>query len=80
MEFFKDFPNREEGQTSVEYILLVAAMAVVIFSILGGLRTRILPSANPCPPEDTTLGCQLSRIVQSLGTTDPSFRYFRIRK
>ncbi|MCF8060248.1 MAG: hypothetical protein K9K67_13185 [Bacteriovoracaceae bacterium] len=80
MEFFKGFPQREEGQTSVEYILLVGAMAAVIFSILSNLRGRILPGSNPCPPEDRSMGCGLSRIVESLGTTDPNFRYFRIRK
>lgn len=68
------------GQTSVEYILLVAAMSAIIFSILSGLRDRIIPRITPCPETDVSLGCQLSRIVSSMGTADPNFRYFRIRK
>ena len=72
--------KNQKGQTSVEYILLVGAMAAVIFSILSGLRTRILPAQNPCPDTDNSLGCSLSRIVGNMGSTDPTFRYFRLRK
>ena len=72
--------KNERGQTSVEYILLVGAMAAVIFSILSGLRARILPAQTPCPETDQSLGCSLSRIVESMGSTDPTFRYFRLRK
>lgn len=78
--FLKIFIRGERGQTSVEYILLVAAMAAILFSILSGLRDRIVPRVTPCPDDDLSLGCQLSRIVSAMGTTDPSFRYFRIRK
>lgn len=70
----------QRGQTSVEYILLVGAMAAIIFSLLSGLRDRIVPRVNPCPEDDQTLGCQISRVVSSMGTTDPTFRYFRVRK
>lgn len=70
----------EKGQTSVEYILLLAAMSVIIFSLLTGIRDRILPRVRPCPENDPTLGCKLARIVDSMGSTDPSFRFFRLRK
>lgn len=70
----------EKGQTSVEYILLLAAMSVIIFSLLTGIRDRILPRVRPCPENDPTLGCKLARIVDSMGSTDPTFRYFRLRK
>lgn len=79
-KLLRKLSKNEKGQTSVEYILLVAAMAAVIFSIFSGLKDRILPGATPCPDADKSLGCQLSRVVNSMGSTDPTFRYFRLRK
>lgn len=72
--------TNESGQTSVEYILLVATMAFVIFTVLGNVRDRILSSQNPCPPEDRSLGCSITRVLSGFGTTDPNFRYFNLRR
>ncbi|MEC7275269.1 MAG: hypothetical protein VXV96_03030 [Bdellovibrionota bacterium] len=78
--FIKRIRKSESAQTSVEYILLVGVMAFVIFTVLGNVRDRILADQNPCPPEDTSLGCSLSRVIDGFGTTDPNFRYFTLRK
>jgi pilus assembly protein Flp/PilA len=42
IEFLKD----ESGQTSTEYILLVAVVAFIIFKFKGILQTRLIGLAN----------------------------------
>lgn len=73
------------GQTSVEYILLLAAMITIITSLLSGVRDRLISRQTPCPAADKSIGCTISRAISSFGASAgvdperPSFRFFSLR-
>lgn len=80
--FFKNLFSplkSESGQTAVEYILMVAVVAILIFTMMNKIRDRLLARNLPCPPEDRSLGCSLSRASSTLGTYS-NFRYFTLRR
>ncbi len=62
----------EEGQTAVEYIMLVAVLSVLAMSILGRFKNWILA---PCEINSSSITCMFENI---LGNTD--FIYFTLRK
>jgi len=70
----------ESGQTSVEYILLLAVAIAIIMTIMGNVRDRLIARETPCPETDRSLGCTITRGVSSFGATSPSFRFFRLRR
>lgn len=70
----------EAGQTSVEYILMIAVVAILIFSMMNKIRDNLLARTIPCPPEDRSLGCSISRSASTIGATDTTFRYFTLRR
>ncbi len=41
IKFFKNYAKDEEGQTAVEYVLLLAVAAMVIFKIKGSVETEL---------------------------------------
>ena len=61
------------GQTSVEYILLVAVVVIVLFSVFSIVKERVLAGAENCVPGQKSLVCQFHRIF-----SDSEFRYFRL--
>ncbi len=71
---------KDHGQTSVEYILLLVVVIFMIINIMSTVRDRLLGQQNPCPPNDTSIGCNINRAVSSFGTTDESYRFFRLRR
>lgn len=75
----KDQTN-QGGQTSIEYILLLVVVMFMIISIMKTIKQRLIAEQNPCPISDKSLGCTISRSVSTFGTSDPSFRYFQIRR
>ncbi len=70
----------EQGQAAVEYLLLIAAMAAVIFSLMNYLKTEILGNQANCAAGERSLGCSLQRISDTLGASDPNFRFFRLKR
>lgn len=76
----KSILNNEDGQTAVEYILMIAVVSILIFSAMNRIRDRLIAQVNPCPEEDRSLGCSISRSVNTIGATDPSFRRFSLRR
>jgi Flp pilus assembly pilin Flp len=79
LKSLKDYKDHK-GQTSVEYILMLAVVMVLIINILGSVRDRLMSSQTPCPPNDDSLGCTISRSVASFGTSGDNFRFFRLRR
>ncbi len=71
---------RDRGQTSVEYILMIAVVAYMIITIMGNIRDQLIAEQTPCPANDTSIGCTISRAVSSFGSPDASFRFFQIRR
>ncbi len=72
--------RNQKGQTAIEYVLLIAAMAAIIFSLMGYLKGQILAEEGSCAAGDNSLGCSLQRISSSLGTSDPTFRFFILKR
>ena len=69
------------GQAAIEYVMLIAAMAAIIFSMLNYLKTEILGRQGvDCTPGDRSLKCSLQKIVDGLGTNDPNFRFFVLKR
>ena len=63
----------EKGQTAVEYILLLAVIAIVVFSVFSIIKERVLAGAENCTPGQRSLICQFHRIFSA-----SEFRYFRL--
>lgn len=70
--------ERESGQTSVEYILMLAVLVVIITSIMGSIQERLI-GETPCADTDNSLGCTITRSISSFGATGEGFRYFQLR-
>lgn len=74
------------GQTSVEYILLLAAMIVIITSILSGVRDRLISNQDACVATNTSIGCAITRGASTFGALPsddpaaPTFRFFQVRR
>ena len=66
-----------KGQTAIEYILLVAAMSAIIFSIMGYIRDSMV--SEDCGANPDSLGCKIQGIYGSIGTSN-NFRYFTVRR
>ncbi len=76
--------NNDHGQTSVEYILLLAAMITIITSILSSVRNRLIANQDTCLDTNQSIGCVITRSISSFGSNsadpdNPSFRFFTIR-
>jgi Flp pilus assembly pilin Flp len=69
----------EKGQTSIEYVLMLVVVMTMIISVMGRVRERLIGTEFPCPADDKTLGCVVSRSVSSFGST-PDFRFFRLKR
>ena len=75
----KKMRNSCGGQVVVEYILLIAVMGSLIFSLLGFLKGELLlPADKICTEGDKSFACSLQRISQGFGTSDPHFRFFNL--
>jgi hypothetical protein len=69
----------DKGQTGIEYILLLVVMMTIIISLMSRVRERLIGSVFPCPNDDQSLGCVITRSVSTFGS-GPRFRFFRLRK
>ena len=59
---------KADGQAAIEYVMLIAAMAAVIFSMLNYLKTEILGQQGvDCAPNERSLKCSLQKIVDGTG-------------
>lgn len=67
----------DKGQSAIEYVLLVAAMAAILFSIMGYVKNKMV--ATDCAVNGDSLGCRIQGIYSTIGTNN-NFRYFTIRR
>ena len=63
----------KKGQTAVEYILLIAVMALVIFSVFSIIKEKVLAGAENCTPGQRSLICQFHKVFSK-----NDFRYWRL--
>ena len=71
--------SNHKGQAGIEYILMMVCMMTIIISLMGKIRERLLGSEFPCPNDDVSLGCVITRSVSSFGS-DGTYRRFNLRK
>lgn len=67
--------NNEKGQTSVEYVLMIAVVVTLLMSIMGIVRTAILGDAKNCSPQSTAIICTFERAFNM-----DDLRFFTIRR
>jgi len=72
--------GKQSGQTSIEYILLLAVVVFMITTIMKNVKNRFIAEQTPCPISDKSLGCMIARGISSFGTSDANFRYFQVRR
>ena len=66
----------QQGQTAVEYILLLLVIATVAVNVGKVLKERIVGNAGDCTGGNKALICQ----VQALMDVQGDFKYFKITK
>ncbi|WP_372655604.1 hypothetical protein [Halobacteriovorax sp.] len=64
-----------KGQTSVEYVMLIAVMVTIMGSVLQIVKSSILGDAQNCAPNSTAIVCSFQR---SFNVED--LRYFTIKR
>ena len=64
-----------KGQTSVEYVMLIAVMVTIMGSVLQTVKSSILGDARQCSPTSTAIVCSFER---SFNVED--LRYFTIKR
>ncbi|ATH07998.1 hypothetical protein BIY24_08545 [Halobacteriovorax marinus] len=69
------FLKGQRGQTSVEYVMLIAVMVTIMGSVLQTVKSSILGDARNCAPNSTAIVCSFQR---SFNIED--LRYFTIRR
>lgn len=74
-------PKGQDGQTVVEYLLLLVVMATIISSLLMTIKNKYLGDATKCdnPAFSKTLLCKISNIIQPRAT-EKKFQYFPFKK
>ena len=71
----------QNGQTIVEYLLMLLVMVTIITSILGYVKTKYLGDATKCdkPAFSKTLLCKINAIIQPHGE-GKKFQYYPFKK
>ncbi|RLA62591.1 MAG: hypothetical protein DRQ88_08170 [Epsilonproteobacteria bacterium] len=71
----KKLLKSEDGQTAVEYILLIAVMSTIAFSIMKIAKERLLADADNCSPESKSMVCLFKNLYDKR-----DFVYFTIMR
>tara|TARA_R110000868_G_scaffold248282_1_gene504654 strand:- start:62 stop:271 length:210 start_codon:yes stop_codon:yes gene_type:complete len=56
--------KNQRGQTSVEYILMIAAIVGIMFSVFGIFKQRFVGDGN-CPNPQASFMCRLNAIWEA---------------
>ena len=56
--------NNNKGQTSVEYVLMIAVVITMLMSVMGIVRTAILGDTKNCTPQSKAIICTFERLEQ----------------
>ena len=67
--------NNNKGQTSVEYVLMIAVVVTMLMSVMGIVRTAILGDTKNCTPDSKAIICSFERAFSF-----QDLRYFSIRR
>ncbi len=69
--------NKESGQTTMEYVLLLVAVVIIISSVFGKLSEYLIADGN-CP--NASFVCSLQGISQGPGYLQGQYKYFTLRR
>ncbi|WP_127716222.1 Flp family type IVb pilin [Halobacteriovorax sp. HLS] len=64
-----------KGQTSVEYVLMIAVVVTMLMSVMDIVKTSILGEAKNCAPQSKAIICTFERAFNF-----EDLRYFTIRR
>ena len=67
--------SNNEGQTAVEYVMLLGVVIVVMVSLTSIIKARMVPPGGQCVQGSQNLFCQIEAIV-----SPQSLRYFRVKR
>ena len=69
----------DEGQTVIEYILMLLVMVTIITSLLGMIKNKYLGDATKCDKSgySKTLLCKINAIISPNGTAK-KFQYYHL--
>lgn len=67
----------QAGQTSTEYILLIGAVAVMIFSLMGQLQEWMVGEGENCDVNPDAFVCTITNHLPRRGYQN--YRYFQFR-
>lgn len=76
----KKLINQEQGQTVVEYILLMFVMVVVIISGMGQVKEWFLANSDNCTANTKSFVCKMDQTFNGTFNSYGSMRRFVIRK
>jgi hypothetical protein len=72
-----------KGQTSVEYIVLLAVIVFLVLAAGAKLKSRLIGDSETCEVGDTSFKCMIiNEILNSggFGGTPPDFKHFTLRR
>lgn len=72
--FMKKLVSGAQGQTSVEYVLMLIVVVALMFTVMGMVRNFLVTETGECRPGDKALVCK----VQHLFGNHPSYKYFTL--
>jgi uncharacterized protein (UPF0333 family) len=67
--------NNNKGQTSVEYVLMIAVVITMLMSVMDIVKTSILGDSKNCQPQSKAIICTFERAFNF-----QDLRYFSIRR
>ena len=69
----------DRGQASLEYTLLLLVIVILIFSVLGTVRGRLVGD-GVCTPGSEALVCRLQETYSGPSYFGGTFEFFRLRR
>ncbi len=74
----KKIQSNEDGQTVVEYILLMFVMITVIISAMTQVQDWFIGNADNCQPDTKTFICKMDKTFNGYFNSYASMRFFTI--
>lgn len=74
--------KNSKGQTSIEYIMMIAVVATVITSLAGYIKNRFLGDALQCekPQNSSKLLCKINALYSYNPNQVKRFKYYPFKK
>lgn len=70
----------QSGQVAVEYALMLVVIVVLVTSVAGLIKEKIIFDPNRCGTDSINPICALKNLTNADGDGATKFRYFRLRR